>query len=66
VFCRSDLDETHAYVPSLPVLIKQLQALRHTDARLISAVERSWFTSTGEALAAFSVMLRVPAFTIGL
>jgi hypothetical protein len=46
--------------------MKQLQALRHTDDRPISAVERSSFTSTGVALAAFSVMLRVPAFTIGL
>jgi hypothetical protein len=46
--------------------MKKLQAVRHAGERLIPAVERSSPTSKGVALAAFRVMLRVPAFTIGL
>lgn len=47
---RSDLVETHAYVPSLPVLMKQLQAVRHASDLSITAVERSSSTSKGVAV----------------
>lgn len=61
---RSDSDETHA-VLSLPVLMKQLQAVRHQGNRLISTVEPSSSMSTVVS-AAFNVMRRVPAFRVGL
>jgi len=63
---RCDLDEPQAYFPSLPVLMKKLQAVRHAGDLPIGAVERSSPTSKDVALAAFSMILRVPAFTIGL
>jgi hypothetical protein len=50
----------------LPVLVKRLQAVRRAGDLLISAVESSSATSKGVVLAAFSEMLGVPAFTIGL
>jgi hypothetical protein len=46
--------------------MKKLQVVRHAGDVPSPAVERSSPTSKGVALAAFSVMLRVPAFTIGL
>jgi hypothetical protein len=46
--------------------MKQQQAGRHAGDLSISAVERSWSTSKNVVRAAFSVRLRVPAFTICL
>jgi hypothetical protein len=46
--------------------MKQLQAVRHTGDFLMSAVQRASSTSKGGALAAFSVMLRLPASPIRL
>jgi hypothetical protein len=62
----SDLDETPGCVRTLPILMKQLQAVRHTGDFLMSAVERASSTSKGGALAAFSVMLRLPPSPIRL
>jgi hypothetical protein len=62
----SDLDEPQACVRTLPILMKQLQAVRHTGDLLMSAVERASSTPKGVALTAFSVMLRLPASPIRL
>jgi hypothetical protein len=46
--------------------MKKLQAVRHTGDVLMSAVECASSTSKGVALAACSVMLRLPASPIRL